>query len=203
MIQSSQGDPDREAEAVATLISTKSAGAVVAPLGEASRKGLYRQMEKAMPLVFLDARADADGAFVGTDNRFSMSLMVDYLLRSGAPPSYFDMPAVNQNASERRQAYEASMLERAAQPMIFDLPSLDWDFERLAFEEATRLFKAGAPIGGTILCANDRVAFGVMAAACQIGMIRWPTRRPAYCRARRPPIESIRLPLADDGRARC
>jgi LacI family transcriptional regulator, repressor for deo operon, udp, cdd, tsx, nupC, and nupG len=169
VIQSSQGDADREAEAVATLVSTKSAGAIVAPLGAATRKGLYRQMEKAMPLVFLDTRADADGAFVGTDNHFSMSLMVDYLLRSGTPPSYFGMPAVNQNASERRQAYEASMLERGAQPMIFDLPSLDWDFERHAFEEATRLFKADAPVGGTILCANDRVAFGVMAAACQVG----------------------------------
>src|SRR5271154_3847522 len=105
VIQSSQGDPDREAEAVATLVSTKSAGAVVVPLGAASRRNLYRQMEKAMPLVFLDTRADADGAFVGTDNHFSMSLMVDYLLRSGMPPSYFGMPAVNQNASERRQAY--------------------------------------------------------------------------------------------------
>jgi LacI family transcriptional regulator, repressor for deo operon, udp, cdd, tsx, nupC, and nupG len=170
VIQSSQGDPDREAEAVATLVSTKTAGAIVAPLGEASRKDLYRQMEKAMPLVFLDARVDADAAFVGTDNHSSMSLMVDYLLRSGAPPSYFDMPAVNQNARERRQAYEASMLEREAQPVIFTVPSVDWDFERLAFEEATRLFKAGAPVGGTILCANDRVAFGVMAAACQIGI---------------------------------
>jgi LacI family transcriptional regulator, repressor for deo operon, udp, cdd, tsx, nupC, and nupG len=169
VIQSSQGDPGREAEAVATLVSTKSAGAVVVPLGVASRKNLYRQMEKAMPLVFLDTRADADGAFVGTDNHFSMSLMVDYLLRSGTPPSYFGMPAVNQNASERRHAYEASMLERGAQPVIFDIPNLDWDFERLAFDEATRLFKTGAPVGGTILCANDRVAFGVMAAACQIG----------------------------------
>jgi DNA-binding LacI/PurR family transcriptional regulator len=170
VIQSSQGNPDREAEAVATLISTKSAGAIVAPLGEASRKDLYRRMKKAMPLVFLDARVDADAAFVGTDNYSSMSLMVDYLLRSGAPPSYFDMPAVNQNASERRRGYEASMLERGAEPVIFHLPSLDWDFERLAFEEATRLFKAGAPVGGTILCACDRVAFGVMAAACQTGI---------------------------------
>ena len=141
VIQSSQGDPDREAEAVATLVSTKSAGAVVVPLGEASRKDLYRQMEKAMPLVFLDARVDADGAFVGTDNHFSMSLMVDYLLRSGAPPSYFDMPAVNQNASERRQAYESSMLERGAQPVIFDVPSLDWDFERLAFRRGYAAFQ--------------------------------------------------------------
>jgi LacI family repressor for deo operon, udp, cdd, tsx, nupC, and nupG len=62
------------------------------------------------------------------------------------------------------------MLERRAQPVIFAVPSLDWDFGRLAFEEATRLFKADAPFGGTILCANDRVAFGVMAAACQIGI---------------------------------
>ena len=82
----------------------------MAPLGAATRKDLYRQMENAMPLVFLDAQADADGAFVGTDNDFSMGLMVDYLLRSGAPPSYFDMPSVNQNASERRKAYESSML---------------------------------------------------------------------------------------------
>jgi LacI family transcriptional regulator, repressor for deo operon, udp, cdd, tsx, nupC, and nupG len=170
VIQSSQGDPDREAEAVATLVSTKSAGAIVAPLGEASRRDLFRQIEKAMPLVVLDARVDADAAFVGTDNHSSIGLMVDYLLRSGAPPSYFDMPAVNQNASERRQAYQASMIERGAEPVIFDVPSLDWDFERLAFEEAMRLFKAGAPIGGTILCACDRVAFGVMAAACQMGI---------------------------------
>jgi LacI family repressor for deo operon, udp, cdd, tsx, nupC, and nupG len=61
------------------------------------------------------------------------------------------------------------MLEREAQPVIFDVPSLDWDFERLAFQEATRLFKTDAPVG-TILCANDRVAFWVMAAACQIGI---------------------------------
>ncbi len=154
-----------------------------------------------MPVVFLDARVDAEAAFVGTDNHSSMGLMVDYLLRSGAPPSYFDMPAVNQNASERRQGYEDSMLERGAEPVIFDVPFLDWDFERLAFEEATRLFKAGAPVGGTILCANDRVAFGVMAAACQAGGFRWPARRPAHCRARRSPIQSIRMSFPDDGRA--
>ena len=114
-------------------------------------------------------RADEDGAFVGTDNRLSMGLMVDYLLRSGTSPSYIGMPAVNQNASERREGYETAMLERGAQSVFFDIPDLGWDFERLAFDEATGLFKAGAPVGGTILCANDRVAFGVMAAACQIG----------------------------------
>src|SRR5208282_5260278 len=79
VIQSSHGDPDRDAEAVSTLVSTNSAGPVV------------------VPLVFLDTRADAGGAFVGTDNHISMGLIVDYLMRSGSPPSYIGMPAVNQN----------------------------------------------------------------------------------------------------------
>ena len=169
IIQNSQGEPDQEAEAVATLISLKVAGAIAIPLGYASREGLFRQMANLMPLVFLDARVDAVGAFVGTDNRQSMDLIVDYLLRSGSPPSYFDMPGVNQNASERRQAYEASMQERGAEPRVFPLPARDWDFERVAFEEAARLLKTGASLGGTLLCANDRIAFGVMAAVCESG----------------------------------
>jgi LacI family repressor for deo operon, udp, cdd, tsx, nupC, and nupG len=170
VIQNSQGDPEREAEAVATLISLKMAGAIAIPLGYASRDGLYRQMADVMPLVFLDARADAASAFVGTDNRQSMGVIVDYLLRSGSPPSYFDMPDVNQNARERRQAYESAMQEHGAEARIFEVKARGWDFERIAFEEASGRFKAGAPVGGTILCANDRIAFGVMAAACQAGL---------------------------------
>lgn len=169
VIQNSHGDAEREAEAVATLISLKVAGAIVIPLGFASRDGLYEQMADVMPLVFLDARADATGAFVGTDNGQSMGLMVDYLLRSGSPPAYFDMPDVNQNARERRQSYETAMLGHGAEPTVFPIRQRDWNFERVAFEEASRLFKTGGPVGGTILCANDRIAFGVMAAACQSG----------------------------------
>jgi DNA-binding LacI/PurR family transcriptional regulator len=170
IIQNSHGNSECEAEAVAILMSLNVAGSIVIPLGYASRDGLYKQMADFMPVVFLDARADAPGPFVGTDNRQSMGLMVDYLMRSGAPPSYFDMPDVNQNARERRQSYEASMQEHGAEPKIFTVNGRDWDFERVAFEEACQLFKAGAPVGGTILCANDRIAFGVMAAASQSGL---------------------------------
>jgi DNA-binding LacI/PurR family transcriptional regulator len=171
IIQNSQGDSHREAEAVATLTSLNVAGAVVIPLGHASRDGLYRQMAHNMPLVFLDARADGPGAFVGTDNLQSMGLMVDYLLRSGAPPTYFDMPDVNQNARERRQAYESAIEERGAEPRIVRVKSLGWDFERVAFQEASQVFKEGKLNRSSILCANDRVAFGVMAAASQSGLI--------------------------------
>ncbi len=170
ILQNSQGDPEFEAESVATLMSLKLAGVIAIPLGHTSREGLYRQMTTNMPVVFLDSRTDAMDAFVGTDNRQSIGLMVDYLLRSGSPPSYFDMPDVNQNAWERRQAYEASMLAQGAEPRIFPLQTRNWDFERVAFEEARRLFDAGGPVADTILCANDRIAFGVMAAAYQAGL---------------------------------
>jgi LacI family transcriptional regulator, repressor for deo operon, udp, cdd, tsx, nupC, and nupG len=170
VLQNSHGDPDWEAEAVATLISLNVAGAIVIPLGFASRGNLYRQMAEVMPLVFLDARSDAGGAFVGTNNGQSMGLMVDYLLRSGSPPSYFDMPDVNQNARERRQAYESAMDAHGEEPRVFGLQTLSWDFERAAFEEASRLFRGSTPAEETILCANDRIAFGVMAAACQSGL---------------------------------
>ena len=40
------GDPEREAEAVATVMSLKVAGAIAIPLGYATREGLYNQMAR-------------------------------------------------------------------------------------------------------------------------------------------------------------
>lgn len=170
IIQNSHGSPDREAEAVATLLSLKVAGAMVIPLGFASRPAPFRDATQAMPLVFVDARAEADGAFVGTNNTQSMQLIVDYLLRSGSAPRYFDMPDVNQNARERRHAYETAMQQHGVEPTVHRLTSRSWNFEQVALDEASRLFGAGVQAGETILCANDRIAFGVMAAASQAGV---------------------------------
>ena len=202
IIQNSNGDPEGEAEAVATLMSLKLAGAIVIPLGYGSREGLYKQMTDFMPVVFLDARVDTTGAFVGTDNRQSIGLMVDYLLRTGAPPSYFDMPEVNQNARERRHAYEASMRERGAEPRIFAVRSRDWDFEKVAFEEACRLLRKGAFVGGTILCANDRNRVWRHGRCGAVGRDGRPAVGPPRGRTRRSPFEPIRVPVPDNCSAR-
>lgn len=164
-----QGDEAGEAEAVTTVLSLNVAGVIAIPLGFGSRKGIYREVVDAMPFVFLDARVE-DAAFVGTDNVQSMGLMVDYLLRSGSAPIYFDMPAVNQNATERRSAYESAMMDSGEVARVINVQEQAWDFERIAFDEATRLFRAGTVADVTILCANDRIAFGVMAAASQAGL---------------------------------
>lgn len=170
IIQNCQGVPEREAEALATLLSLNVAGLIAMPLGHASRGALYREAARRTPLVYVDARAEPDATFVGTDNGRSMRLMIDYLMRSGSPPRYFDMPDVNGNARERRQAYAEAMGEQGLDPQVHGGGAQGWDFERIAFEEASGLFRDGDLAGATLLCANDRTAFGVMAAAAQAGL---------------------------------
>lgn len=170
IIQNCQGAPEREDEAMATLMSLKVAGIIAMPLGHASRAAHYREAARTLPLVYVDARAEPDAAFVGTDNGRSMRLLVDYLLRSGSPPRYFDMPDVNGNARERRRAFAEAMREHGLEPRIQGGGAEGWDFERIAFEQALDLFRDEALAGETILCANDRTAFGVMAAAAQAGL---------------------------------
>lgn len=170
IIQNSQGSADREAEAVATLVSLNVAGTIAIPLGFASRPALFRKAADEMPLVFVDAMVEADGIFIGTDNAQSMRLMVDYLLRSGSPPFYFDMPEVNHNAVARRRAYQETMTEHGREPRVHRVPATSWNFEQIGFEEASRMLSAINAREETILCANDRIAFGVMSAASQHGI---------------------------------
>ena len=96
--------------------------------------------------------------------------MVDYLHRSGEPPCYFDMPGVNQNALDRRLAYISAMEKAGSEPLIIPAPSQSWEFEAAGFEQATNYFSTKALPSRTILCANDRTAFGVMAAANHCGL---------------------------------
>jgi DNA-binding LacI/PurR family transcriptional regulator len=120
----------------------------------------------------VDSPLDETSSFVGTNNRQSFNLIVDYLCRSGEPPCYFGMPHVNTNALTRQTAYVEAMERFRMVPEIVGLAdSKSWDFERFGFEEATRILtsREGFPTR-TVLCANDRVAFGVIAAAYQQGL---------------------------------
>ncbi len=143
------------------------------PLGAGSRPDTLAPLHRNVPLVYVDSPPNDAAAFVGTDNRQSFGLIVDYLCRSGEPPCYFGMPSVNTNAATRRAAYIEAMTQLNAEPHMVPLPeSTSWDFERFAFDNAIRLLKQGVDAlpSRTILCANDRLAFGVIAAAYQLGL---------------------------------
>lgn len=168
---SSDGRTELEAEALETLSSLNAAGVIMAPVGgDDAHRAKIKALADTMPLVFIDAPFDDDECFVGTNNEQSMALITDYLTRFGDRPCYFDMPPVTSNGRERREAYIATMRRRGLEPVIVPLEaSMTWEFESYAFQQAQRILAEGGFPTTIVLCANDRIAFGVLAALNQAG----------------------------------
>lgn len=168
---SSDGKAELEAEALETLSSLNAAGVIMVPVGgNAAHRAKVKAIARDNPVVFIDAPFDAEEAFVGSNNAQSVALITDYLTRFGDRPCYFDMPAVNANARERCDAYKATMVKRGLEPVLVPIQTrITWDFERFAFDEATRILREGGFPTSIILCGNDRVAFGLLAALQQAG----------------------------------
>jgi len=105
--------------------------------------------------------------FIGTNNQQSVSLMVAYLHRSGSSPVYLGMPRINSNSIEREQAYIRSAEDLGFEPQIIPLDNsnLVWKFEEYAYDTMDEYFARGEFVNSTILCANDRLAIGVIRAA--------------------------------------
>jgi DNA-binding LacI/PurR family transcriptional regulator len=170
LVLSSNGRPELEERAIETITSLNVGGAIIAPLGLKSHRARLKSLGRKIPLVFVDSPLDGNEPFVGTDNHHSIPLMTEYLCRSGGRPTYFDMPAVNYNAVERRKAYVATMQRLGIEPAFAEIGVTDsWEFERIACEVATGIMRRGGFPTRTILCANDRVAFGVIAAINETG----------------------------------
>ncbi|MCY1529279.1 Ribose operon repressor [compost metagenome] len=170
-VLSSDGRPEMEERAIETFKSMNVAGAIIAPLGVQSHHKTLTALGESIPLIYVDSPLDDSSSFVGTDNRQSFRLMVDYLCRSGSPPCYLGMPPVNNNALARRGAYLEAMQQLKMEPALVETtPNASWDFEKFGFDETLRILGAGGFPTQTVLCANDRVAFGVIAAAFQSGL---------------------------------
>ncbi len=172
VLQCSHNDPDMEYRALARLIAMDVASIAMAPLGFPSDVSAIEKVMQSTPIIFMDSRLKKGVPYVGTNNQQSIGLMVDYLCRSGTPPALFTMPAVNANVLERRQAYVERMQELGHEPRILnpeDLP-IDDDYERYGYERFLSLPPERLRDVTTILCPNDRVAFGLLAAAKRIGL---------------------------------
>lgn len=171
IVLSSHGESDLEANALDTLRSLRISGAIVAPLGVSANVARIEQLSEDVPVIFLDSRVSDRIPFVGTDNRRSIPLIVDYLCRSGEPPCFLEMPRVNQNAGERTDAYLETMERRGIEPHVISPgdPSA-WSFEEVGHETASRMLRGGGFPTRTVLCANDRMAIGVLAAAYSLGV---------------------------------
>lgn len=173
--QSSEGDADREAQAVARLRSMSADGAIIAPLGLDSSTEAFQLARKDFPIVFADSRPaeDVPGSdFVGTDNSQSIAAIVDFLCRTGDAPIFLGMPRLNSNAVEREEAYAAKMRDLEFEPRFIAVGDAlaSWQFEAFGLSVMDEHFSRQRHTSDTVLCANDRIAIGAIRAANKHGL---------------------------------
>ncbi|MGB3624774.1 MAG: LacI family DNA-binding transcriptional regulator, partial [Henriciella sp.] len=172
ILLSSHGKPELETENLESLRSLKPAGILLAPFGRSSDRKAIEKIGRDVPLVLFDANiSDSGAAYAGMDNFQSIDLIVDYLCRSGEPPSLFEMKTPsNPNAFKRRQAYEESMARQGCAPRIFQVEGQGWDFEEIGQREGGALLQQGVFPTDSVLCSNDRLAIGMLSAAYKLGI---------------------------------
>lgn len=173
--QSSDGHAEGEMRAVARLRSMSADGAIIAPLGLESSNETFQLAHLDFPIVFADSKpfkgiAGAD--FVGTDNGQSIGAIVDYLCRTGDAPVFLPMPSLNSNASAREASYGRKMRALGHAPRVIDISGAPgtWEFEAFGMLIMDALFSRQEHTEDTILCANDRIAIGVIRAANKHGL---------------------------------
>lgn len=169
---SSHGKPELENNILDTLRSMKPAGVLFAPLGRASDKSAIERFCRDIPTVLFDSNIEhIDNVFIGSDNAQFTSLMVDYLCRTGDAPCFFEMETpANPNAYKRRNAYTATMEKLGHSPKIIQVGGQGWDLESIGYQGAMDVLGSDQLETSSILCSNDRLAFGFLAACHKKGV---------------------------------
>lgn len=121
------GSADFEARAFESLRSLRVAGAVVAPLGDATDLERLERLRAEVPVVLLDTLVPGNFPFVGTDNEMSIGQMVSYLCATGTPPCYLGLPEFNTISRERREVYVRSVTAAGHAPRIVQTARDGWD----------------------------------------------------------------------------
>ncbi len=179
---SSHGEKEQERDILDNLRSLKPVGVLLAPLGRRSDKRAVEKFCKAVPTVLFDSNIEGVAeAFIGSDNGQSIPLIVEYLCRTGSPPCFFEMPPVNPNANKRRNAFVAAIEELGHEPHIVRVEGKTWDFEQIGFDGGLEVLRRKGFATDTVLCSNDRLAIGLIAAACQLQV---PVGRGGNCQIR-------------------
>lgn len=170
-LYSAHGDPALEVDILDGLRSLKPAGVLLAPLGRASDQKEIEKFCRDVPTVLFDSNIEGLGeAFIGSDNFSFVSQTVEYLTRTGAPPSFFEMrtPA-NPNANKRRVAYIQMMDRLGLEPHIIKIEGEGWAFEEIGRRGALEILRDNRLPTDSILCSNDRLAIGLLSACCELG----------------------------------
>lgn len=169
---SSHGEQALENDILDVLRSLKPAGVLLAPLGRQSDKLAIETFCRHVPTVLFDSNIEGMGeAFVGSDNYSFVSQTVEYLSRTGEPPTFFEMrhPA-NPNANKRRIAYLDMMERLQFEPHVVRIDGTGWGFEEIGRQGGLKILEENSLPTNTVLCSNDRLAIGFLAACYEKGV---------------------------------
>ena len=171
LLFSSNGNHEAENDILRSLSALKPAGALLAPHANSPDPQFLAAFSKDVPTVLFDSNLEGIGrAFVGSDNGQSVSMIVEYLCETGEAPCFFEMPPINPNAARRREVYAQTMRRLGHEPAVISVEGQDWDFEEIGYREGLRLIERRSLPSSTILCSNDRLAIGFLAAAYEKGL---------------------------------
>ena len=177
---SSHGEREFETEALDSLRSLRPSGVLLAPLGRISDSQAIASFCEDVPTVILDRDVDGVGAaFVGSDNTSFVKQSVEYLIRTGEAPCFFEMkdPA-NPNSIARRRTYRSAMEQLGLEPMYVQIDGQGWGMERLGYDGELRVISEQKLPSSAVLCSNDRLAIGFLAACYEKG---WRVGRGEGC----------------------
>lgn len=172
ILLSSHGSIDLEVENLDSLRALKPAGVLMAPLGRASDRSVVEKFCRDVPTILFDSNIDGMGeAFIGSDNVSFVEQTVNYISEDGSEPFFFEMrnPA-NPNANKRRNAYITAMEARGLEPRVVSIDGDGWAFEEIGRKGAHEVLSSGQLPTNTVLCSNDRLAIGFLAACYERGL---------------------------------
>ena len=172
LLFSAYGEQKIENDILDSLRSLRPSGVLLAPLGRASDRSAIEKFCRDVPTILFDSNLEGMGeAFVGSDNFSFVSQTVEYLTRIGEPPSFFEMrtPA-NPNANKRRIAYTQMMERLGFEPHIIRAEGEGWAFEEIGRRGALKALEDQALPTNAVLCSNDRLAIGFLAACYERGI---------------------------------
>ncbi|ABF63165.1 LacI family DNA-binding transcriptional regulator [Ruegeria sp. TM1040] len=172
ILLSSHGETRQEVENLDSLRSIRPAGVLLAPLGRRSDTAAVDRFCTDVPTVLFDNNLDDLGqAFFGLDNPQSVGLMVKHLCKTGEPPVFFEMKTpTNPNAYKRRRAYIDTMEALGLDPKLVQVEGETWDFEEIGYKGGLAAIRNRELCTNTVLCSNDRLAIGFLAAAYECGL---------------------------------
>ncbi|WP_428929579.1 LacI family DNA-binding transcriptional regulator [Marinibacterium sp. SX1] len=166
----SHGSAASESKAMDTLRSLRVSGVIIAPLGDDTDQPKLGRLRSEIPVVLLDTHLPGDFSYVGTDNAQSIGLIVSYLCATGSPPCFLSLPEFNSTSRSRRQHYIDAVSAVGHRPQFIPVGRMDWDLEQVGYDAALHALSSGGFPSDTVLCANDRLAIGVLAAAFEAGL---------------------------------